>query len=112
LADSEELAAQRLRATRVQSWFRETNERIFTLREGAACGDYLCECGLRTCGEEIQLSLLEYLEVRSDPTHFVVAPGHVSSATERVVTRTEFYSVVEKLGDAAVLAARAPFRHE
>jgi len=106
LGDSVELASQHLRAAGVQAWFREINERVFATRQGATFRGYWCECAMISCSEEIRLSHVEYLELRSDPTHFVVRPGHVS-VTERVVLATDRYFIVEKLGDTALPATRS-----
>lgn len=55
------------------------------------------------------MSLADYECVRSDPTLFVVAPGHDLPEIEEVLRRTDAYQVVRKEGDAARLAiARDP----
>jgi hypothetical protein len=52
------------------------------------------------------MSLLEYEDLRSEPTRFAVAPSgeHVVFEVERIVDRREDYWVVEKLGEAAEVA--------
>jgi len=109
LSDSEELATQLLRAAGVQAWFREINDRIFALCQDASFGDYWCECAMISCSEAICLSHVDYLGLRSDPTHFVVVPGQVSSVAESVVFATDRYLIVEKLGDTALLATRSVY---
>ena len=58
---------------------------------------FLCECGHATCRRIVELGVAEYREVRADPRHFFVLPGHEIPSAERVVTRVEdSYLVVEK----------------
>jgi hypothetical protein len=66
----------------------------------------VCECADPTCIEKITLSIEDYEAVRSDPTHFAVAPHerHVSFEVENVVTQTERYWIVEKVGTAGAVA--------
>jgi hypothetical protein len=52
----------------------------------------------------VRLSPLEYREVRREATYFLVACGHWTSLFERVVFETDRYLVVEKVGEAALLA--------
>ena len=84
--------------------FREVNERINDVtRESTA--EYLCECGDATCTETIQMTVFDYEDVRSDPTHFAVLPGHEIPDVEEVVGRNEGFLVVrKKAGAAAALA--------
>ena len=44
----------------------------------------------------MSLTLVEYEEVRSEPTHFAVLPGHVVPDVEVVVARNERFAVVRK----------------
>jgi hypothetical protein len=50
------------------------------------------------------LTLAAYEAVRSEPTQFVIAPGHELPEIEAVVFRADAYEVVRKQGDAAELA--------
>jgi hypothetical protein len=54
----------------------------------------------------ISLTVGEYEAIRSVPTHFVVARGHVDSRVEFVVRETAWYQVVEKFGIAGEVATR------
>jgi hypothetical protein len=93
-------------ATRVQSLFREVNERV---REVVSPGErvqYLCECGDRLCSREIVLSAEEYDSVRRFPSRFFVYPGHQSLDDERVLEWNERYAVVEKFGESGRVAVR------
>jgi hypothetical protein len=94
-----------------EALFREVNERIRDVSErvvafdGDATLEFVCECSEESCSEAVELTLAEYESVRSDPTHFLVAPGHVwQLETERAVRENESYAVVEKTGDAGEVA--------
>lgn len=81
--------------------FREVNERVRetqeTFQAGTDDADFVCECGDATCLERIRMTLAEYEEVRSDPTHFAIAPGHEVDAVETIVAHEGRYDVVRKL---------------
>ena len=80
--------------------FREVNERIsdlagqFGLEEQPL--DLVCECGDPACAERISMSRGEYEQVRADPTHFAVFPGHELIDFEDVVDRRGSYNIVRK----------------
>jgi hypothetical protein len=80
--------------------FREVNERIeslaetFDLREEPL--DLVCECGDANCVQRISMTRAEYEELRSDPRHFAVHPGHEFPDVETVVAERKGYSVVSK----------------
>ncbi|HEX2044788.1 MAG TPA: hypothetical protein VHF23_04065 [Gaiellaceae bacterium] len=96
------------RVAKNEALFREVNERIREVARPASPGepsDFLCECGKRECTEPIGLTLAEYEEVRSDPTRFVVAPGHVVADVEDAIASTDRYAVVGKRSPAAVRIA-------
>jgi len=54
----------------------------------------------------------EYEELRTNPTHFAVAPAemHIVPEVERVVEKRERYWVVEKQGEAAEVAEQPDIR--
>jgi hypothetical protein len=90
--------------------YRTVNEKIEDLN--AAFGTLtetmtvVCECGDEACAEQIELDLRTDERVRSEPTHFVILPGHVEPDVESVVERGDGYEVVRKdAGEAAELAA-------
>jgi hypothetical protein len=93
-----------------EALFRELNERLKDRKEDHSAwsmpSEWICECADQECTERIEMSLLEYEDLRSEPTHFAVAPntGHVSLDVERIVDEREDYWVVEKLGEAAEVA--------
>jgi hypothetical protein len=87
-----------------EALFREVNERIEDVNaklEAGGLSDFLCECGDDDCTKPISLTLAEYEEVRTDPTHFAIAHGHDVIDVERVVRTTERYEVVEKFSGQA-----------
>ncbi|HEY6583378.1 MAG TPA: hypothetical protein VIZ29_00895 [Gaiellaceae bacterium] len=99
-----------VRAARNQTLFREVNERVKDVNEpfgdAVAPPDWVCECADPTCIEKITMSMEDYEALRSDPRHFAVAPheSHVFFEVEGVVTRTERYWIVEKVGTAGAVA--------
>jgi hypothetical protein len=99
-----------------EALFREVNERIRELNAAfddanGEARDFVCECSLEGCRDYVPLTMAEYEEVRSEPTRFLVAPGHVwHPENEREVARRERYWMVEKTGKAADEAADADSR--
>jgi hypothetical protein len=103
------------RAGRSQSLFREVNERIEALpnRPPPTFTEYLCECCIEGCTDNVRLTASEYEELRAHPTWFAVVAGHVDPQVERVVNATDRYQVVEKMEQAADVAAHMdPRRRE
>ncbi|HEY3069222.1 MAG TPA: hypothetical protein VGJ34_02810 [Gaiellaceae bacterium] len=91
-----------------EALFRKVNERIEEVNEELGSGslsDFLCECGDDDCTQPVRLTLAEYEEVRAEPTHFVIAPGHDVIGVERVIRETDRFAVVEKFtGEAERIA--------
>lgn len=56
----------------------------------------ICECGRIDCVQEIEISVGAYERVRSEPTFFVVVPGHERAEVEVVVEEHEAYTTVSK----------------
>jgi hypothetical protein len=102
-----------VRAARNQALFREVNERVKEVNEpfgdAVATPEWVCECADASCIETITLTMDEYEALRSNPTHFAVAPdaSHVFFEVENVVGQTEHYWIVEKIGTAAAVAGTA-----
>ncbi len=100
--------AQGKRLALNEALFRDVNERIRqisdTFGQKDATYDFLCECSDPTCAERVVMTSGEYEYVRSDPTRFVVAKGHVLPEVESVVNRAKDHVVVEKEGAAADIA--------
>ena len=90
--------------------FRQVNERVSELNRSFSLvldrGDYLCECGSEDCVERIALTPEEYERVRSEPTQFVVKPGHVAPDVEDVVRSEPEYEIVRKRDSEAAALAR------
>lgn len=96
------------RVGRNQALFRVVNEGMRELNEGFASitekYSIVCECADVSCTESLLIGRAEYLAVREDPRWFVVLRGHVFAEAERVVSAVDGYVVVEKFGEAAVVA--------
>jgi hypothetical protein len=64
----------------------------------------------------IEVSHATYEAARQVPAQFLVASGHELTDLERVITRHGDYLIVEKIGEAALLAAslepRSDVRHQ
>ena len=60
--------------------------------------EFFCACGRADCDATLLLTLSEYDAVHAEPGRFIVAPGHVTPAIERVVAARGTYLVVEKHG--------------
>jgi hypothetical protein len=102
-------AAARERIARNETLFRQANERVKDVSDAfgsldPAPVDFVCECGNADCTEPVSLTLAEYEQVRSVPTHFFVVPDHVTPAIEVVVGEEAGYVVVEKRPAAARIA--------
>lgn len=82
-----------------ESAFREVNEAIAetAARFDAEETDFICECADPACAHRVTAQLEEYEEVRSEATHFLLAPDHHEPAVERIVERTAEFDVVEKV---------------
>jgi hypothetical protein len=90
-----------------ESLYREANEGI---RRGLWPGEedhrvaFRCECARIDCAETVRLTPAQYEHVRADPRRFAVVAGHEALDAESVVERHDGYVVVEKVGEAAVVA--------
>jgi hypothetical protein len=92
------------RVAKNEALFRQVNERIEEVNEQLGPGglsDFLCECGDDDCTTTISLTLAEYEQVRSVPTHFAIAHGHEVLDVEKVVATTERFAVVQKYASQA-----------
>jgi hypothetical protein len=100
------------RAAKNETFFREVNEQIRQLEETSFGNEdgraaiFICECSVAHCTTKVEASLNEYRAVRTEPTHFLVAHGHVDPENERVVRSTDRHTVVEKFGLAEAIADR------
>jgi hypothetical protein len=85
---------------RTESAFREVNEAIArtAARFQSDEADFVCECADPDCANRLTAELADYEDVRAEPTHFLLAPGHGEPEIERVVHETGDYEIVEKFG--------------
>jgi hypothetical protein len=94
---------------RNEALFREVNEKVRSLAEGqgseAHLDDYFCECADVDCVAHLQLTIREYEGARAESTWFIVIPGHERPLDERIVTTSDRFVVVEKLGESGREAA-------
>ncbi len=96
------------RSSRAERVFRRANARLAdTYREFSPAGltadghaPFICECSDPRCTRIVQLTLEEYADVRADPRHYVVVPGHVVRDFERVVEENDRYAVLAQDGAA------------
>ena len=107
------------RVARNDARFREANEKILAASESLDFAPdellpFLCECADVLCTTVVQLTMLEYEEVRRSPVTFINARGHEASAHgwAQVVDEFDRYTIVEKVGDAGELAAELDPRKE
>jgi hypothetical protein len=94
------------RIARNEAIFRDVNE---ALKRGRWPGDqgaipFRCECARLGCSTLIDLTSSEYEHIRAHPKWFVVATGHEAPEGEAVVETHGAHLVVEKLGEAGVVA--------
>ena len=90
------------RIVKNEALFRDVNERVKEIDQAQSvttdeAWDFLCECGNADCLQRVALRPDEYEQLRSNPVHFAVVPGHEKPEVERVVREGEGYLVVEKL---------------
>ncbi len=97
-----------VRAARNQALFRQVNERVEAIAHGFEPKEpinFVCECSNPECTRHVELTLAEYEDVRADSTHFAIYPGHDSpDDVDIVVSRSERFWVVEKVGQGATVA--------
>jgi hypothetical protein len=91
--------------------FRSVNEEIEAIAERFGLQgetlDLICECGIGSCAERIQLRHDDYVALRADPRTFAVVPGHEFPDVEEVVDARDGYNVVRKKeGEPARIAER------
>ena len=91
-----------------EAWFRELNERLehraLAKRPIGETFEIVCECDREDCTERISISFDQYEDVRASATTFIVAPGHTDPEVEDVVRRAGTYEVIDKSGEAALVA--------
>jgi hypothetical protein len=90
------------RRAMTEALFRDVNERIAESAErfDAERTEFVCECSDPTCTHRVPVTLAEYENVRSEPTTFLVAPGHEHDDIELVVSDRGRFRIVEKVQSA------------
>jgi hypothetical protein len=99
------------RAAAREATIRDVNEGIergqWPGEEDTPVG-FRCECARLGCNQLVELTVREYEEIRANPRHFVLVPGHELSDVEAVVERrTAGYIIVEKLDQAGEAAEQS-----
>ena len=86
------------RAT-TEALFRDVNERIAESAErfDADRTEFVCECADPNCTHRVPASLVEYEEVRAEPSTFLVVPGHEQTDIERVISDRGHFRIVDKV---------------
>jgi hypothetical protein len=98
------------RLARNEVMFRSINERIreLALRYSEVEDEtisFVCECADETCVERVPMTAAQYDELRAIPARFVVIPGHEATPlVEKVLFRTNEFSIVRKIGLAGDIA--------
>ena len=83
-----------------EALYRSVNEKIEAL--SAAFGvitetmSVVCECGNASCAEQIEVSIPVYERIRSDPTLFIIRPGHEIPDVEDVLETTQRFAILRK----------------
>jgi len=98
-----------------EALFRDINERIEAGRWPGEAGElvaFRCECGMLRCTTLVELTISEYESVRADSRRFVLAPGHELPVVEVVVACGRGHVVVEKVGEAGLVADRSDPRDQ
>jgi hypothetical protein len=78
---------------------REINERIDESNEAEAgtADPFVCECSDGSCTSMIDLTHLEYEEVRAYGTHFAIATDHESPDLDLMVSERSGFAIIRKL---------------
>ena len=104
--------ARQERLARNEALFRSVNERVEEINAGfnaiAGDGEFICECADTACIERISMGLDDYERVRSQPTHFLIKPGHAMEEIEEVVEHHRDFEVVAKRYDVVEARAGGP----
>lgn len=90
------------RRARTEALFRDVNERIAESAErfDADSTEFVCECADPNCTDRVPATLIEYEEVRAEPSTFLVSPGHEQDDIERVVSDRGRFRIVDKVQKA------------
>lgn len=115
---AEDQHEREVRAARNQALFRSINEKLRELNEAMSAASrtfvIACECADTSCLATFDIPAERYEQIRANPAHFAVRPGHVYPEVEDVVEETEGdpFVVVRKRGAAGAYAERVDPRSE
>ena len=85
--------------------FREVNEHVVAGgRRPAESFEIICECEDTNCMDHLRVTTEAYQRARSEPTDFLLKPGHAKPEFETVIESNEDFELVRKTGAAAALA--------
>jgi hypothetical protein len=77
-----------------EALFRQVNEHVVGAeRRPAESFEILCECGDEACMDHVRVTTEAYERVRSQPTDFVLTPGHAIPEVETVVKGNDEFDV-------------------
>jgi hypothetical protein len=90
-----------------ESWFKTLNERKAKAMQGnEPVAGFRCECWQLECSERILMSGREWQKVRSQTNRFAVAPKHVATSFEAVISEYPHFWLIEKFGEAGKAAEK------
>ena len=100
------------RNANAQNLYREVNERVAEVQRGflgkmaadrpAELLEIFCECGHeKPCAGRIHVARATYERVRSDPTLFLLLPGHGEASVENAIECGNGYLIARTFGQAA-----------
>jgi hypothetical protein len=94
------------RIARNEAIFRVVNERVREVRpeDDSERVGFLCECGDESCTETVYVMVRDYERIRSEPTYFIVVPGHEVTSVEAPVEEHDGFLVVRKNPEEAAIA--------
>jgi hypothetical protein len=106
------------RNAETQNRYRDVNERVAEIYRQFAAGpdgdtataliELFCECGQQApCGERVSITPAMYEQVRSDPTTFVLFPGHEIATVEAMIEQGDGFLIARNFGRAAEIARAA-----
>lgn len=86
--------------------FRRLNELVAGGRRAAQNFEIICECEDTGCMDHVRVTSEAYERARSEPTDFLLKPGHDKPEFEAVIERHDDFVLVRKTGEAAALAKK------
>jgi hypothetical protein len=88
-----------------EALFRQVNERVVGReRRAAETFEIVCECADTQCMEHLRVTTEVYERTRSEPTDFLLKPGHAKPEYETVIDANEEFELVRKTGAAGSVA--------